>query len=136
MRHIILKLSFFFLVTFCISSCKKNSSNFLIPDGTYVGTFQRNTSTAGQISNVTITFSANNWIGQSQYAKYPALCHGTYTIKDNESISFENACPWTAEFDWTLILSKDYKINITGKDIEISKDFNGAIIDIYKLTRQ
>ncbi len=96
--------------------------NFLINKGRYVGTFQRNTSTAGQISNVTITFSANNWTGQSQYAKYLALCHGTYIAKGTNSISFENACPWTAEFDWTLILSQDYKITIAGKDIEIFKE--------------
>ena len=136
MRHIFSKLSVLFLVTFCFSSCKKSNSNFLIPDGTYVGTFQRNTLTAGQISNVTITFSANNWTGQSQYVKYPALCHGTYTAKGSDSISFENACPWTAEFDWTLILSQDYKITIAGKDMEISKGYNGAFKDIYKLTRQ
>lgn len=136
MQHIFLKLSVIFLVTFCFSSCKKSNSNFLILDGTYVGTFQRNTSIAGQISNVTITFSANNWTGQSQYVKYPALCHGTYSSKGSDSISFENACPWTAEFDWTLILSQDYKIIIAGMDIEISKDYNGAFKDIYKLTRQ
>ena len=136
MRLIFLKLSVLFLVILYFSSCKKNNSNFFIPEGTYIGTFQRNTSTAGQISNVTITFSANNWSGQSQYAKYPALCHGTYTPKGNDSINFVNACPWTAEFDWTLILSQDYKIIISGKDIEISKDYNGAFKDLYKLTRQ
>ncbi len=44
---------------------------------TYVGTFQRLTSGGGQISNVTIIFSANTWTGQSEFSKYPALCHGT-----------------------------------------------------------
>ena len=136
MKRIFLKLSVLFLTIFCFTSCKKSSTNFLIPDGTYVGTFQRNTSIAGQISNVTITFSSNSWTGQSQFVKYPALCHGTYTPKGADSISFENACPWTAEFDWTLILSQDYKITIDGRDIEFSKDYNGAYKDIYKLTRQ
>lgn len=30
--------------------------NFLIPDGTYIDTFQRNASTSGQIPNVIIAF--------------------------------------------------------------------------------
>ena len=127
-------------ILFCLSifavSCNKTLSNNLIPEGTYVGTFQRITSTGGEISNVTITFSANNWTGQSQFAKYPALCRGTYKLNSADKITFENACPWTAEFDWTLILSQDYKIKMVGNDIEISRDYNGAYKDIYKLTKQ
>ena len=135
MRHILFILSFF-LLSFFIISCKKIETNFLIPDGTYIGTFQRQTSSGGPISSVTITFSGNSWTGQSQFAKYPALCNGTYNAKGADSINFENACPWTAEFDWTLILSHDYKINILGKNIELSKDYNGMFKDIYHLTRQ
>jgi len=136
MRHILFILSFFFFLTICTVSCKKSQTNFLIPNGTYAGTFQRQTSSGGQISNVTITFSGNSWTGQSEFAKYPALCHGTYNAKGADSINFENACPWTAEFDWTLILANDYKINIVGKKIELSKDYNGIFKDIYQLTRQ
>ncbi len=123
-------------MTFFAVSCKKTTSDLLIPEGTYVGTFQRQTSTGGQVSNVTITFSANSWTGKSQFVKYPALCHGTYNAKGADSITFENACPWTAEFDWTLILSQDYKIKFVGNDIEFSKDYSGAFKDIYKLTKQ
>ena len=133
MRHVL-------TILLCLSifavSCKKTLSNYLIPEGTYVGTFQRITSTGGEISNVTITFSANNWTGQSQFAKYPALCRGTYNINSANKITFENACPWTAEFDWTLILSQDYKIKMVGSDIVILRDYNGAYKDIYKLTKQ
>lgn len=133
MRHI---LSTFLCLTIFAVSCKKTNSAYLISEGTYVGTFQRLTSTGGQISNVTITFSANNWTGQSQFAKYPALCRGTYKSNGADNITFENACPWTAEFDWTLILSQDYKIKIVGNSIEISRDYNGAYKDIYNLTKQ
>ena len=133
MRHIL-------TIILCFSifavSCKKTLSNYLIPEGTYVGTFQRITSTGGEISKVTITFSANNWTGQSQFAKYPALCRGTYKVNSADKITFENTCPWTAEFDWTLILSQDYKIKMVGSDIEISRDYNVAYKDIYKLTKQ
>ena len=117
-------------------SCKKTEANLLISDGTYNGTFQRQSSNGGQISTVTIIFSANNWSGQSQFEKYPALCHGTYQTKGIDSIHFENACPWTADFDWRFILSKKYKIKIIGNNIEISRDYNGVLKDIYNLTKQ
>ena len=123
------------LTIFISASCKK-ADNSLIPNGTYKGTFQRKTSSGGQISNVTIVFSANTWTGQSEFAKYPALCHGTYLENGIDSIHFENNCPWTAEFDWSLILSQRYKIEIAGKDIEITRNYNNAYVDIYKLTKQ
>jgi len=69
-RHILSALLGLTVFAVC---CKKTNSSFLIPDGIYTGTFQRQTSTGGQTSNVTITFSANNWSGQSQFATYPAL---------------------------------------------------------------
>ncbi len=128
------------LVLLCLTcltvSCEKTSSTLAIPDGTYMGTFQRQTSTGGQVSNVTIIFLGNNWTGQGQFVKYPALCHGTYKIIGADNVNFENACPWTAEFDWTLILSQDYKIKFIGRDLEISRDYNGAFKDIYNLTKQ
>ena len=131
------QITFILFLTILISvSCKKTSINSPIPNGIYKGTFQRQTSTGGQISNVTITFSANAWTGQSEFAKYPALCHGTYLENGVDSISFENNCPWTAEFDWSLILSQNYKIKILGKDIQITRDYNGSYTDIYKLTKQ
>lgn len=117
-------------------SCKKTSPDLVIPEGTYVGTFQRLTAGGGQLSNVTITFSGNDWTGQSQFAKYPALCHGTYQVNGGYGVTFENACFWTAEFDWTLILSQAYKLKIAGNTLEISRDYNGSSRDIYKLTKQ
>ena len=129
-------LLFILLLTVLFSaSCKKTSDSF-IPNGTYKGTFQRQTSNGGQISNVTITFSNNTWTGQSEVAKYPALCHGTYLKNGMDGISFENDCPWTAEFDWTLILSQGYKIQILGKEVQITRNYNSATTDIYKLTKQ
>jgi len=125
-----------FWLTLSFISCKKTNPNFIIPNGAYSGTFQRLTNAGGQISNVTITFSDNNWTGQSQFAKYPALCHGTYRGKGADSLIFENACPWTAEFDWSLILSGSYKIVVSDKNLQINRSYNGVYSDIYNLTRQ
>lgn len=133
MRHI---LSALLCLTLFVVSCKKTNTDYVIAEGTYVGTFQRVTSGGAQLSNVTITFSASHWTGKSQFANYPALCHGTYKASGGDNVTFENACPWTAEFDWTLILSQNYKLNIVGNSLEISRDYNGSFKDIYKLTKQ
>jgi hypothetical protein len=111
-----------------------------LPDGSYTGTFQRQSpSGSGEIANVTITFSSNSWTGQSDKDKYPALCHGTYKL-DNTKIIFTNDCPWTAEFDWSLILSGEYTFELRGEHLEIIRDFSGQTnyiwTDIYTLTNQ
>jgi hypothetical protein len=128
-----------FCILFCLASgfisCNKTASEFIIPNGTYSGTFQRLTNAGGPFSNVTISFLGNNWKGQSQYAKYPGLCQGTYTAGP-DSITFENACFWTAEFDWSLILNGSYKITISGKSLQISRTYSDSLSDIYLLTRQ
>ena len=120
------------------ASCKKADvdNGSIIKNGIYVGTFQRQVSGNGMISNVTITFASVNWSGQSQYEKYPALCRGTYKINGADQITFENSCPWTAEFDWTIILSGNYKLIVNGNSIQISKDYNNAFKDVYKLIKQ
>ena len=125
-------------LTILINSCRKTDTNngSIVKNGTYIGTFQRQVSGGGIISNVTITFSSSDWSGQSQYQKYPALCGGTYKISAAGQIAFENSCPWTAEFDWSFILSGDYKLIADGNNIEISKDYNDLFKDVYKLTRQ
>lgn len=130
------RLPAFSCVLFLLLSCSKNATIPVIPDGTYTGTFQRQTAGGGTISQVTITFSGNGWTGQSQYAKYPALCNGSYKTRSGGNISFENACAWTAEFDWTLILSHDYKIAISGNHLQITRDYNGGFKDVYELTKQ
>jgi len=125
-------------IAIVLSSCKKevDGNDSIIRPGTYTGTFQRQVAGAGTISNLTVTFSTAGWTGESQYAKYPALCHGSYKLNSSHQITFENACAWTAEFDWTLILSGDYKIVVDNNYVEFSKDYAGAFKDIYKLVRQ
>lgn len=133
MRPLLLIIS---LVGIIVSSCKKNTYNTIIPDGNYVGTFQRLSATGGQLSNVTLTFSENSWTGQSEFSKYPALCHGTYRSIEGNKVTFENACIWTTEFDWTLILSGDFELSITGTEVELVKEYNGGYKDIYRLKKQ
>lgn len=104
-----------------------------IPDGTYTGTFQR---TGSPVSTVTITFSGSNWAGQSQTLQYPALCQGGYSTTIEGDISFDDVCFWTANFDWTLILTGEYDFIMDGRNIELTKGYYNGTKDVYKLTRQ
>lgn len=127
-------LTSFLCAALMLSACKKTAPTVAIPDGTYTGIFQRQTASGGQVAPVSLVFSGATWTGQGQVAKYPALCNGTYKLNGN-TVSFTSACIWTADFDWTLILTQDYDLTISDKQLEISRD-KGTYRDIYKLTRQ
>lgn len=122
------------------SSCSEDGQlEQKFEEGTFTGTFQRDLVFGdNEIANITLTFDGNRWSGTGDYPKYPALCSGTYSI-DGKKITFQNECPWTAEFDWTLILSGEYKLTKTGSVLEFSRDYRSATsdtyIDQYRLTK-
>lgn len=104
--------------------------------GTYSGTFQRQDAAGnGPLAQVSLIFAGATWTGTGQVSRYPGLCNGTYEVTGAESITFKNACMWTADFDWTLILSQNYKLAVKGGDVELSRK-QGASQDIYKLKKQ
>jgi hypothetical protein len=113
---------------FVILSCNNDDENPQTEiNGEYVGIFER----GGNNSNVELTFNNGNWTGESEIVKFPALCNGTYSNSGNV-ITFENACPWTAEFDWTLILGGEWNYSLNGNSLILTKT-NG---DKYTLTKQ
>ena len=87
-----------------VIGCDKDDENTETNvDGNYIGVFER----AGNTSDVELSINNGTWTGESETEKFPDLCNGHYSISGN-IITFENACPWTAEFDWSLILSDDW----------------------------
>lgn len=128
-------LCFLVLIVTLGSSCKKNDNQAIKLSGTYAGTFQRKVSGSGAVSNVSLNFSDNAWNGESQTVKYPALSHGTFSTTGNK-INFKNESALTAEFDWSLILSGDYDIALSGNKITISKSYATGMTDVYTLSKQ
>lgn len=120
-----------------LSGCENNDiKNIELTDGTYTGIFYRTSPTADRVaSNVTLTFNDGIFQGASDSTKYPAICKGTYVVS-GQQVEFTNQCPWTADFDWTLILSGTFKI--TGEDgqIVMTRPHNTNTFDTYKLTKQ
>jgi hypothetical protein len=124
------KLILYLGITWLLSGCSKDNYQAVnIKDGTYIGTFQREPVwSSSKTANITMTFSFNQWCGSSDIVKYPALCLGSYSIV-GDTIVFENECVWTAEFDWSLILSGKYVIKESEGTIEFSKDYRSATTD-------
>jgi hypothetical protein len=99
-------------------------------NGTYTGTFQRFSGEyAGEISIVEMNFDNGRWGGTSSIPKYPALCAGEYTVGNGE-ITFTNECFWTAEFDWSLILSGTFKFRQSATSITFEKTMGTGEIQI------
>ena len=119
-----------------IASCEEAETNHAPLNGTYTGTFSRTSPEAKYRSaTVTLILKGSNFEGGSSIEKYPAICKGTYQISGHE-IEFTNTCPWTAEFEWTYILSGKFNFTTQGDELIISRDYNGLIFDTYKLKRQ
>ena len=122
------RIVIYIIISFSIFSCNKDKEhNETEIHGTYKGVFERD----GVISNVELTFRNGSWTGESERSKYPALCNGTYTVS-RSVISFENDCAWTAEFDWSLIVSDEWNYSTNGNLLVLTKS-NG---DKYELSRQ
>ncbi|MEP6951719.1 MAG: hypothetical protein ABI863_20675 [Ginsengibacter sp.] len=132
MRYLSLVLA---MIMVLMISCKKNSVPVTIPHGTYQGTFQR--SVVNETSNVTLKFSSNNFEGQSQYIHYPDICNGVFIISQ-DTISFQNACVYTADFDWSYILQGKFKISIFEDSVIMTRSNNGPVPyhDTYKLKKE
>jgi hypothetical protein len=43
---------------------------------------------------------------------------------------------YTADFDWTLILSGEFNYSANGDNLTISRQYSTGVKDIYKLKRQ
>lgn len=122
-------LAFSMLLLACQKDNAEDSISF---DGVFVGTFNR---TGMDTSEVNIEFSANRFWGESDQAKYPAICGGSYET-NNSTIVFSDSCTWTADFDWSLILNGTYNFSYNNSEntMRIWRT-NGTVTDEYFLRR-
>lgn len=131
----------FLCCSIILVSCKKESSSEHLKIGTYKGSFivsyngEKHTS-----DNVEVIFDNENKYTSTgkRNPRIPAGGSGTYIIK-NKTIQFSDKNPWTAEFDWGLILSGEYQYVQSGNHLtlkKIIKSDNITSIYQYDLIRQ
>ncbi|HEX7905102.1 MAG TPA: hypothetical protein VF487_14620 [Chitinophagaceae bacterium] len=118
----------FIVLLVVLTACNKVDSESNSLQGRYIGIFNR---TGMDTAQVNLIFNANRFEGESNKQTYPAICRGSYDINYN-SIHFTDSCAWTANFDWSLILSGDYNISFNEGTVRIWKT-TGNITDEYLL---
>jgi hypothetical protein len=121
-----------------MASCQKNNEPRVVPEGTYIGTFTRVGLILAGSDSVKITFTGNKFSGESYgHSNSPRICNGDFQIM-GDSVSFHNACIFTADFDWTLILSGHYKISTEADNLTISRMYlsSSSYSDTYSLKKQ
>lgn len=124
------------LATFLCSCAQEEAALYALEEGTYRGSFYRSSPSATyETSDVSITFRKNRFEGSSSVAKYPAICSGTYMVQGQE-IEFVNECFWTAEFDWSYILSGKFTLTYEGDQMILSRSYGEGVTDTYILKKE
>lgn len=129
MRSIIAILA----ITLVFAYCSKSQDSTL-GDGHYSGTFRRISNGQGDTAYVNLTIAGNSFEGTNGPNNYPSICKGTYSANGQE-VDFKNQCFFTANFDWSLILSGKYEYRTPGDSLIIIRDYNGIFRDEYRLVR-
>lgn len=96
------RILLFVVLTIGIISCDPKDD---LPDlnGSYAGSYSRGDS----VTSITLSIDDYRFEGGSEAARFPAICRGAVGW-DEYTIQFDDECVWTADFDWTLILSGTY----------------------------
>ena len=105
-------------------------------EGSYSGTFTRTAGNAANSvsSNVILSFHNGKFTGTSTLSQYPAICSGTYAAVSNK-LQVNNACFFTANFDWTYIFTGEYQYTKEGNQLRIWRAYNEDVRDVYVLTK-
>lgn len=102
--------------------------------GQFTGTFERTVAGSSQgAATVSLLLEGNSFSGGGGPNRYPVICNGTFTISGS-SISFENACFFTADFDWSLILGGTWQASQQGGELILRRS-SDTIVDTYRLRR-
>lgn len=102
--------------------------------GQFAGTFERTVNGQSEgVANVGLILEGNSFSGSGGPNRYPVICNGTFTVSGG-SITFENACFFTADFDWSLILSGSFRLSRVGGEYILQRS-NDNLVDTYRLRR-
>jgi hypothetical protein len=122
-----------FSITTFLSSCNRNDLN--IKDGTYKGTFTVTYSSGTKSGQTILELKDGKFASSGNTNRIPAGGSGTFS-PENKKITFNDENPWTADFDWNLILNGKYDYAFDGKKLNLSADKNGAGNYRYDLEKQ
>lgn len=102
--------------------------------GQFTGTFERIVD--GQslgVASISLLLEGNSFSGSGGPNRYPVICNGIFTVSGNR-VSFANACFFTADFDWSLILNGTWQINQQGGELILRRSAD-SLVEVYRLQR-
>jgi len=117
-----------------VAACNKNGDDNavrVLKEGVYTGTFTR---TGMDTAEVKLYVQGATYRGESNIARYPAICAGSHVI-DGNTISFTDTCARTADFDWTLILDGNFSYEQEDDTHVRFWKTNNSVTDEYRLRR-
>jgi len=122
------------LPVLCFLGCAEEGMDAPNLQGSFTGTFERvvDGTSLGQ-AGVSLVLDGDTFSGSGGPNRYPVICRGNFTLEGN-TINFINNCFFTADFDWTLILSGSFEVRQTGNELVLVKR-RGSIVDTYRLRK-
>ena len=130
MRHSLIVAFGLALSFFLLTSCSDDDT--ILPDKVYNGIFYRTSPfSRWDSSDVTLELSGDKFAGITSIERYPAICSGTFTRKDN-TIVFSNECVFTADFDWTFILDGTYEISENNGHLYLTQEVSANVFNVFK----
>ncbi len=135
MKNVLICFSSVFFLLLNVSC--EDTDEIVFNGGRYEGNFYRfhhdnNYNTA----SVSLIINDNKFGGSSDMARYPVICEGTYEVVGHE-IVFVNTCgPWTADFDWSLILGGSFEISYKNDLLILTRTYEFGFYDRYELRKK
>ncbi|MDN4166068.1 hypothetical protein QWY31_11180 [Cytophagales bacterium LB-30] len=106
-------------------------------EGTYSGKFYQTYpgQSTLEFAEVSLGFFNGHFSGTSDIALYPALCEGTYSRPHEYLIEFQNACFFTANFDWSLIIDGRYQVKYEKDAIHLVQKMSNGFENHFIITK-
>jgi hypothetical protein len=129
-----------FIITMMAKGCDNNDfekQNLPIADGFYKGTFTLTSSTSMMSGDLTIEIKGDRFTASGNSNRIPAGGSGTWSLDpDKQLIVFQDENFWTADFDWSLILSGEFNYSFNGESLVLTRNVgDGSTTQKYELKK-
>lgn len=114
-----------------------DSKSLPLVNGVYEGTFILLNQNGSYSGNTSLTITENRFSASGNANRLPAGGSGLYSLaNDRQSISFNDENFWTADFDWSLILSGVFQYNFDGNNLIFTRTIGDGTIQTYNLQKR
>jgi hypothetical protein len=108
-----------------------------IVNGVYEGVFTLTSPNGTFTGNTTLELNNNRFVASGNSNRIPAGGSGNFHLSaDRQKITFQDENFWTADFDWSLILTGKFEYSFDGEMLEFTRsNDDGSTVQRYQLTK-